>query len=64
VLAGRPYGGTFGVDIGVGDVLTEPPDLIEGSSLLSFVRSPRQLRLIQAKVFKAGVLGLQLRPAA
>jgi hypothetical protein len=37
MLAGRPYGGAFGVDIGVGDVLTEPPDLIEGSSLLSFV---------------------------
>jgi hypothetical protein len=39
-LAGRPYGAGFGVDIGVGDVLTEPPDLIAGSSLLSFIGIP------------------------
>jgi hypothetical protein len=39
-LAGRLYGGPFGVDIAVGDVLTEPPDLIEGSALLSFIGLP------------------------
>lgn len=36
-LAGKKYGDSFGVDVGVGDVLTEPPDVLEGSSLLSFV---------------------------
>ena len=39
-LAGKPYGGPFGVDIAVGDALTEPPDLIAGSSLLSFIGIP------------------------
>jgi hypothetical protein len=39
-LAGRAYGGAFSVDIAVGDVLTEPPDLVEGSTLLSFVGVP------------------------
>lgn len=39
-LAGKPYGGPFGVDIAVGDVLTEPPDAVAGSSLLSFIGVP------------------------
>jgi dihydrofolate reductase len=35
----------------------------EGTTLLGGLRSPRQLRLISARVFKAGVVGLRLKPA-
>jgi hypothetical protein len=45
-LAGKVYGSAFGVDVGVGDVLTEAPDVVDGSSLLSFVGlAPPKLRL-------------------
>ena len=40
-LAGKPYGDPFGVDVGFGDVLTEGPDVVEGSDVLSFVGAER-----------------------
>jgi len=42
-LARRPYGDPFGLDVGFGDALTEDPDIVEGSNLLSFlgVERPR-----------------------
>jgi dihydrofolate reductase len=35
----------------------------EGTPLLGGLQTPRQLHVVKAKVFKAGVVGLQLRPA-
>lgn len=35
-LAGKLYGGRFGVDVGFADALTVEPDLVEGSSFLDF----------------------------
>jgi dihydrofolate reductase len=35
----------------------------EGTTLLGGLRSPRQLHLLRATTFKAGVVGLQLKPA-
>jgi len=40
-LAGKPYGDPFGVDVAFGDVLTEGPDLVEGSDVLSFTGAGR-----------------------
>lgn len=42
-LAGRIYGAPFGVDVAFGDVLTQPPQWVFGSSLLSFagIEPPR-----------------------
>jgi hypothetical protein len=40
-LAGKPYGDPFGVDVGLGDVLTEGPDVVEGSDVLNFVGAER-----------------------
>lgn len=40
-----------------------PTILGEGTTLLGGLRGPRQLQLVNAKVFKAGVLGLRLRPS-
>ena len=40
-LAGRPYGDPFGVDVAFGDVLTESPDVVEGSNVLSFIGAER-----------------------
>jgi dihydrofolate reductase len=40
------------------------PTLVgEGTSMLGGLRSPRELRLLGAKVFKAGVVKLSLKPA-
>jgi hypothetical protein len=36
-LAGKAYGVPFGLDVGFGDVLTEPPEMIDGSDFLAFV---------------------------
>jgi hypothetical protein len=36
-LAGKAYGMPFGLDVGFGDVLTEPPEMIDGSDFLNFV---------------------------
>jgi hypothetical protein len=45
-LAGRLYGMSFGLDVGFGDVLTEPPDVVTGSRLLDFAGvEPPRLRL-------------------
>ncbi len=35
-LAGKIYGSSFGLDVGFGDVMTVPPELIDGSDLLAF----------------------------
>jgi Nucleotidyl transferase AbiEii toxin, Type IV TA system len=40
-LAGKPYGDPFGVDVGFGDVLTEGPDVVEGSDVLNFIGAER-----------------------
>jgi hypothetical protein len=36
-LAGKAYGVPFGLDVGFGDVLTEPPEMIDGTDFLDFV---------------------------
>lgn len=40
-LAGRPYGDLFGVDVAFGDVLTEGPDVVDGSDVLNFIGAER-----------------------
>ena len=40
-LAGKPYGDPFGVDVALGDVLTEGPDIVEGSDMLNFIGAER-----------------------
>jgi hypothetical protein len=35
-LAGKIYGSSFGLDVGFGDVMTEPPEVIDGSDFLAF----------------------------
>lgn len=50
MLAGRIYAGPFGLDVGFGDVLTEPPETIEGSDFLSFAGVPRARHRIYPRV--------------
>lgn len=42
-LAGKIYGSSFGLDVGFGDVMTVPPEMIDGSDFLAFagVERPR-----------------------
>src|ERR1700729_2631678 len=40
-LAGKVYGVPFGLDVGFGYVLTEPPELIDGFTRLAFVLKQR-----------------------
>jgi hypothetical protein len=35
-LAGKIYGSSFGLDVGFGDVMTVPPEMIDGSDFLAF----------------------------
>ncbi len=45
-LGGARYGDPFGLDVGLADALTEPPDLLQGSSILEFIDvAPPQLRV-------------------
>ena len=45
-LGGKPYGGSFGVDVGFADVLTLEPDVTEGSRFLEFAGvEPSSFRL-------------------
>lgn len=39
-LGGSRYGDPFGLDLGVADVLVEPPEVIPGSSFLEFIGVP------------------------
>ncbi len=50
MLAGKVYAGPFGLDVGFGDVLTEPPETIEGSDFLSFAGAPRARHRIYPRV--------------
>lgn len=46
LLAGRPYGTPFGVDVAVGDLVAGAPDVVAGSQLLDFIGVPRpQIRI-------------------
>ena len=40
-LARRPNGDPFGLDVGFGDALTEAPDIVDGSNMLSFLGAER-----------------------
>jgi hypothetical protein len=40
-LAGKIYGDGFGVDVAFGDVLTQPPELLDGTDFFSFAGLPR-----------------------
>lgn len=50
VVAGKPYAGPFGLDIGFGDVLTEPPETIDGSDFLAFAGVERARHRIYPRV--------------
>lgn len=39
-LGGARFGDPFGLDVGVADVLTDPPEVIQGSTFLQFVDVP------------------------
>ncbi|MEM9695725.1 MAG: nucleotidyl transferase AbiEii/AbiGii toxin family protein, partial [Myxococcota bacterium] len=49
-LAGKLYGGRFGIDVGFADDLTVEPDLIEGSSFLDFAGAERTTMRIYPRV--------------
>lgn len=50
LVAGRPYAGPFGLDVGFGDVLTEPPETIEGSDFLAFAGVERARHRVYPRV--------------
>lgn len=50
MLAGKIYAGPFGLDIGFGDVLTEPPETVDGSDFLSFAGVLRARHRIYPRV--------------
>lgn len=50
MLAGTIYAGPFGLDVGFGDVLTEPPETVDGSDFLSFAGVPRARHRIYPRV--------------
>jgi hypothetical protein len=50
MLAGKVYAGSFGLDVGFGDVLTEAPETIEGSDFLSFAGVARARHRIYPRV--------------
>lgn len=50
LLAGKQYAGPFGLDVGFGDVLTEPPETIDGSDFLSFAGVERARHRIYPRV--------------
>jgi hypothetical protein len=49
-LVGKVYAGPFGLDVGFGDVLTEPPETVEGSDFLSFAGVSRARHRIYPRV--------------
>lgn len=50
LLAGKQYAGPFGLDVGFGDVLTEPPETIDGSDFLAFAGVERARHRIYPRV--------------
>jgi len=61
-LAARPFS-TFHVDIGIGDVLTQPPEWIDGQTDLSFAGLPRtRLRVYPLATHFAEKLHAYTRP--
>jgi hypothetical protein len=50
MLAGKVYAGPFGLDIGFGDVLTEPPETVDGSDFLAFAGVTRARHRIYPRV--------------
>ncbi len=40
-LAGKIYGSRFGLDVGFGDLMTHPPEIVSGSDLSAFAEIPR-----------------------
>jgi hypothetical protein len=49
-LAGKVYAGSFGLDIGFGDVLTEPPETVDGTDFLAFAGVERARHRIYPRV--------------
>lgn len=49
-LAGKVYAGSFGLDVGFGDVLTEPPETIDGTDFLAFAGVSRARHRIYPRV--------------
>jgi hypothetical protein len=49
-LAGKLYGGRFGIDVGFADAITVEPDLVEGSSFLDFAGAQRTTMRIYPRV--------------
>jgi len=50
LLAAKVYAGPFGLDVGFGDVLTEPPEMIDGTSFLDFAGVVRARHRIYPRV--------------
>ncbi len=50
MLAGKVYAGAFGLDIGFGDVLTEPPETVDGKDFFAFAGVPRARHRIYPRV--------------
>jgi hypothetical protein len=64
-LAGMLYGSPFGVDAGFGDVLTEEPEIIEGTSFLSFIDvAPARIRVYPRETHVAEKLHAYTLPRA
>jgi hypothetical protein len=49
-LAGKVYAGAFGFDVGFGDMMTAPPDVIAGTDFLAFVGAPRAQHRVYPRV--------------
>lgn len=49
-LAGKVYAMPFGLDVGFGDVMTAPPETLEGTAFFDFVGAPRASHRVYARV--------------
>jgi len=49
-LAGKVYASPFGLDVGFGDVMTAPPEVIEGTDFLDFVGARRARHHVYPRV--------------
>jgi hypothetical protein len=49
-LGGKVYAGSFGLDVGFGDVLTEPPEVVDGTDFLAFAGVTRARHRIYPRV--------------
>lgn len=49
-LAGKVYAMPFGLDVGFGDIMTAPPETIEGSTFLDFVGAQRARHRVYPRV--------------